>query len=452
MRNFLSACILSLVSGIAPMAVAQEISTYAGTGVSGYNGDNILADTAQIEAVINVHADRFGNVYYSDYSINQVRRINAAGIVTTIAGSDSAGYSGDNGPAVMARLNTPHGIAADWHGNVFIADAGNNCIRKVSASGIITTVAGNGIAGYTGDGGPATNATLSQPSGIAVDSLDNLYIADSYNNCIRKVNTIGVIFTIAGNQFGVPGYWGDGGYADTCLLNHPTDVAVDNMLNIYIADMLNARVRMIDTAGFGKIYTIGGNGDPGFYGDGGNAVIARLNLPTGVALDYLGNIYVADMGNQRIRKINQYGKISTVAGNGTPGYNGDNIPAWSASLNSPQSVGVDPSNNVYIADYGNYRVRKLDMVHAAVANEHKPTNSLEVFPNPVADGVFSVRLVSDLNETVTCTVLSLDGSLCETAVGQTNSVIHINRKLASGIYFVKARTESGSWTSKLIQL
>jgi internalin A len=372
--------------------------------------------------------------------------------VTTIAGSDSSGYSGDGGPAVLARLNTPHAIAADWHGNVYIADAGNHCIRKVLTSGEIVTVAGTGVAGFSGDGGIASGAQLNFPCGVAVDSLDNIYIADSYNNCIRKINTLGVILTIAGQPGLAGGYWGDGGKADTSILNYPNGIVVDPALNIYFADMLNARVRMIDTQGYGLIYTVAGMGDPGYWGDGGNAKLARLNLPASVAFDYNGNLFVADMGNQRVREVNQYGTIFTVAGNGTQGYNGDGIPAWSAELYSPQGVGVGPDNNVYVADYGNFRIRKLDMVHAGVAPVAGTRSALTLYPNPAAGGEVSLLLTSRRDETLSYSIMSVDGSVCGTGEGRTNVARTIGHSLPPGTYFVTVTTQSGTVSTRLVQL
>ncbi len=453
MKRLLKAFGLATMFCFGLTAGAQEISTIAGTGVQGYNGDNIAADTAQIESCIHVHADRFGNVFYADLGINCVRKIDASGLVTTIAGNGTSGYSGDSAAATNAQLNTPRGIAADWHGNVYIADAGNNCIRKVSASGVITTVAGTGAAGSYGDGGPATNATLNFPCGIAVDSLGNLFIADTYNNCIRKVSaTYGTIFTIAGTAGTAGAYSGDGGYGYACQLNNPTDVVVDPASNIYIADMINARVRMIDSFGLGHINTVAGTGGPGYYGDGGPATLARLNIPVGLALDYRGNLFIADMGNQRVRMVSPYGKISTIAGNGTNGYNGDEIPAWSAELNSPQSVGVDPQNNVYIADYGNYRVRKLDIVHAAVNNKAAALGHLELYPNPVISGDLSIVLTTGFTETMTYTVAAADGTVVESGTGTTNGVFHTRQKLNSGTYFVSIVTATGTTTGRFVKL
>ncbi len=276
-------------------------------------------------------------------------------IISTIAGNGTAGYSGDGGPAASAELNSPSGVAVDFSGNIYIADYKNNRIRRVDASGVISTVAGKGTAGYSGDGGPASSAELSTPSGVAVDTSGNIYIADSSNNCVRKVDASGVISTVAGN--GTAGYSGDGGPAVSAELSSPSGVAVDTSGNIYIADDKNNCIRKVDASGV--ISTVAGNGTGGYSGDGGPASSAELSSPFGVAVDASGNIYIADDKNNRIRKVDASGVISTVAGNGTGGYSGDGGPATSAQLNSPSGLAVDSSGNIYIADTTNYRVREV---------------------------------------------------------------------------------------------
>ncbi len=276
-------------------------------------------------------------------------------IISTIAGNGTAGYSGDGGPAASAELNSPSGVAVDFSGNIYIADYKNNRIRRVDASGVISTVAGKGTAGYSGDGGPASSAELSTPSGVAVDTSGNIYIADSSNNCVRKVDASGVISTVAGN--GTAGYSGDGGPAVSAELSSPSGVAVDTSGNIYIADDKNNCIRKVDASGV--ISTVAGNETGGYSGDGGPATSAELSTPSGVAVDASSNIYIADSSNNCIRKVDASGVISTVAGKGTGGYSGDGGPATSAQLNSPSGLAVDSSGNIYIADTTNYRVREV---------------------------------------------------------------------------------------------
>jgi len=272
--------------------------------------------------------------------------------IYTLAGNGTQGFSGDNGPATGAELFQPLGVALDSAGNVYVADSSNNRIRKVS-NGVITTVAGNGTPGFSGDGGPATSTGLNYPSGVALDSAGSLYIADAGDNRIRKVSN-GVITTVAGTG-GWGGYGGDGGPATSAWLLVPSGVAVDSAGSLYIADAGNNRIRKVSN---GVITTVAGNGTLGYSGDGGPATNAQLNGPEGVAVDSGGNIYIADMDNNRIRKVSN-GVITTVAGNGTQGLSGDNGPAVSAELYRPEGIAVDATGNLYIADTWNNRIRIL---------------------------------------------------------------------------------------------
>ena len=275
--------------------------------------------------------------------------------IFTVAGMSSGGYSGDGGPATLAALRNQQGIAVDAAGNIFIADYGNSVIRKVDVYGIITTVAGNGMASDGGDGGPATAAELNYPTDVAVDDVGNIYIADSWNSAIRKVNTSGIISTIAG--YGTAGFSGDGGAATAAKLNFPAGVAVDRSGNVFIADTRNNRIRMITASG--TISTVAGSDSSGYGGDGGPAITAKLSQPNNVTTDTFGNMYIADGYNYRIRKVNASGIIHTIAGIGSFGYTGDGGAATSAKIYSPFGITVD-EGNVYFADYDNNRVRKID--------------------------------------------------------------------------------------------
>ena len=296
------------------------------------------------------------NIYIADVNNHRIRKVDSAGVITTVAGTGTAGSLGDGGAAVGAQLNGPVGVAVDGAGNLYIADHLNNRIRKVDSAGVISTVAGNGTEGYSGDGGAAVGAQLYSPRGLALDGADNLYIVDNGNNRIRKVDSAGVISTVAGN--GTEGYSGDGGAAVGAQLYYPNGVALDGSGNLYIAEWNNHRIRKVDSAGV--ITTVAGNGTEGYSGDGGAAVGAQLYYPNGVALDGSGNLYIADFGNHRIRKVDSAGVITTVAGNGTEGYSGDGGAAVGAQLNGPVGVAVDGAGNLYIADTFNNRIRKVD--------------------------------------------------------------------------------------------
>jgi len=286
----------------------------------------------------------------------------AQGVINTVAGNGTDGYSGDDGPAINASLH-PNGVTVDAAGNIYIADLSKSVIRRVDTSGIITTVAGfdGEKTQFSGDNGPATQASIyisSNHNGLAVDSAGNLYIADDGHQRIRKVDTKGIITTVAGN--GKQNYSGDGVPATSTSLYRPSGVAVDNAGNLYIADTYNARIRKVDTNGI--ITTVAGNGGLGYAGDGGPASAATLFLPMDVALDAAGNIYIADQNADVIRKVDSItGIITTVAGNGNvQGPQGDGGLATNAILDGPYSVAVDNAGNIYIAEYVAHRVRKVD--------------------------------------------------------------------------------------------
>lgn len=340
------------------------MTTLAGNGTAGYGGDGGTANQATLSSPTGMAIDLVGNIYIADKTNNRIRKVMAgSGIISTLAGTGTVGYSGDGGTANAATLNNPSGVAVDGLGNIYIADAGNNCIRKVIVStGIINTIAGTGIAGFSGDTGLATAAHLHNPSGIALDFSGNIFIADLLNNRIRKiVASSQIITTVAGGGICPSGsFCGDGGAATAAVLHAPMGITIDASGNIYIADTDNNRIRMV-TAETEIIYTIVGNGLVGFFGDGGQATAAVLHNPYGVAIDNYGNIYVADNLNNRIRQVAAgIMIINTIAGNGIGSYAGDGGAATVAELHNPYSVAVDGSGNIYVADYNNQRIRRFN--------------------------------------------------------------------------------------------
>ena len=340
---------------IRKVDTAGTITTVAGTGTGSFGGDGGQATAAGLNKPNSVALDGSGNLYIADWYNHRIRKVDTAGTITTVAGTGSYGFSGDGGQATAAQLFFPESVAVDGSGNLYIVDTSNRRIRKVDTAGTITTFAGTGTNGFSGDGGQATAAQLNRPRGAAADGSGNLYIADQYNRRIRKVDTAGTITTFVG--VGTGGFGGDGGPATGALLYFPR-VTVDGSGNLYIADASNHRVRKVDTAG--TITTVAGTGTSGTSGDGGPATEAQLNLPSGVAVDGSGNLYIADTSNHRIRKVDSSGIITTFAGTGTAGFSGDDGSATAAQLSSPRGVAVDGSGNLYIADNSNHRIRKVD--------------------------------------------------------------------------------------------
>ena len=337
---------------------AGVISTVAGTGVFGDSGDGGPAVNAQLDAPGGVAVDSADNLFIADTDNHRIRKVDSAGVISTVAGTGRFGFSEDGGPAVNAELWSPSGVAVDGAGNLFIAESFYNRIRKVDSAGVISTVAGTGklFGGFSGDGGPAVNAELSSPSGVAVDGAGNLFIAELGNNRIRKVDSAGVISTVAGT--GVFGDSGDGGPAVNAELLDPRGVAVDSAGNLFIAESFNNRIRKVDSAGV--ITTVAGTGERGDGGNGGPATAAQLRNPSGVAVDSAGNLFIADTDNHRIRKVDATGTIATIAGTGERGGDGDGGPATAAQLRNPSGVAVDGAGNLFIADTDNHRIRKVD--------------------------------------------------------------------------------------------
>lgn len=350
----------SLVT-ISAFSQAQNISTVAGNGTLGYGGDNGIATSASLQLPRAVAVDPFGNVYVSDFINHRIRKINASdGKIVTVAGTGTGGYNGDGIAATTATIKSPAGITTDASGNVYFVDQYNNRVRKITvSSGLISTVAGNGTRGFSGDGGLATSAKLNIPYGIALDASNNIYIADAGNNAIRKVSAAdGKISMIAGSDT-VPSFTGDGGAALTARLNYPTGIALDASGNIYFTDYNNHRVRKI-TVSSGIINTVVGNAGGCTNMDGVDAATASLYNPNSIAIDAAGNLYIADIFNYRIRKMTiSDNKINTFGGNGIAGFSGDGGVPTGASLFNPGGVALDANGNLYIADTYNNRIRRI---------------------------------------------------------------------------------------------
>ena len=374
------------VAIVAVLAAASEaqtgvITTVAGSGTPGYSGDGGPATLAALHAAparLDVAVDSIGNLYVADVANCVIRRVDAiTHVITTVVGTGEAGYAGDGGPARLAQLspnpsNRPvygtsggvvsTGIFVDRQGNLLIADTGNNRIRRVDAlTGVINTVAGNGTPGLSGDGGPAIDACLNEPKDAVVDRAGNILVADTRNHRIRRVDaTTGIITTVAGASTGEPnlGYSGDGGPATQALMDYPWSICVDGQDNVFITNPQHHRIRRVDGQ-TGIITTIAGDGVTGFAGDGGAATQASLRYPRGLALDGLGGLYIADFYNRRVRRVDlSSGIIVTVAGNGAEGYSGDGGLAPAASLGYPTGLACYGAG-IYIGDTANHRVRMV---------------------------------------------------------------------------------------------
>ncbi|HKD04026.1 MAG TPA: hypothetical protein VKB77_16425 [Terriglobales bacterium] len=382
------------------------ITTFAGTGISGYSGDGGLARNAMLSYPVGLVFDSAGNLIVADGGNNRIRKIDTTGTITTIAGTGTAGFGGDGGLAVLAELDSPYGLALDAAGNLYFCDLLNQRVRKIDTGGFITTVAGNGTAGYNGDGIGATSASLNFPRGVVLDSGANLYIADTLNFRVRIVDTFGTISTFAGNgtsgyccdggpaidaNVGRPrglmirgnqllianagqgrvrdvgftsgiintlagsfiGYDGDGNPPLASEFNGPTGMFLLSSGSFLLADLVNARVRTVSSS---VVTTFAG----GFIGDGRRATQAAFMSPENLSFDLSGNYYIADAGGNRIRMVNPAGQITTVAGTGVSGYNGTNMPATQTELYTPYGVAADPFGNLFISDTSNVLIRKVD--------------------------------------------------------------------------------------------
>jgi hypothetical protein len=328
----------------------------AGGGTAGFSGDggSALSAGIGINDPRGVALDQAGNLHIDDYGNARIRKVTLAGIITTVAGNGIQGFSGDGGQATSAELNEPYRARPDTLGKLFIADAGKNRVRKVAPNGIITTIAGNGVAASTGDSGQATSASLNYPADVLPDGDGNLFIVESFGERIGKIDAQGIITTVAGSC--VLGYSGDSGPATQVAVNNPNVLTLDPAGNLVISDENNNRIRKVTND---VIATLAGNGVQSYAGDGGVATAAALYTPVGAAFDAAGNTYIADGGNNRIRIVLPNGAITTLAGTGSSGYNSDGGLATAAAIGSPHTLEPTPFAGFYFADNVNNRIRFL---------------------------------------------------------------------------------------------
>jgi trimeric autotransporter adhesin len=434
--------LLPLLICCSGFARGQNIITVAGSNTPGYSGDTGPATMAELDFPRAIAVGTGGEWYIADGSNNVIRKVSTAGIITTFAGTGLPGYAGDGAAATAAQFDNPWAVVLDKHGNMYVADAGNNVVRKIDAAGIITTVVGNGYGagtstgGYIGDGAPATAAELFDPIALALDTASNLYVADYQNNVVRKVNGAGIISTIAGT--GTAGYSGDGAAATAAELNLPASIAFDKNNVMYFADFYNNVIRNIDTAG--NIHTVigtgygAGTGVGWFSGDGGPATAARLAHPFGLAIDTAGNIFFSDVSSYHVREVGANDTINTIAGNSSDGYSGDGGPATAAELSYVYGVTLDTSGSLLIADAFNHVIRKIGSPAAlGIASSAPKSPSFEMFPNPACT---TIAITSQLPMT-TISVANAVGDVLLRKVQLPSKQATIDLStLPAGIYYL----------------
>ncbi len=434
---------------------AQLICTYAGVGTMGYSGDGGPASVAELSKPIGLYIDENDNLFVCGHSV--IRKVNLnTGIITSIAGASTSSL-GDGGPATAALVNDPRSICADRAGNLYIADYWACTIRRIDKSTqIINSCVGVlSNPGYSGDGGPAISAKINSVFAICIDTVSNfLYLTDTYNFRIRKVNlTTGNISTIAGT--GTTGYSGDGGLATSAQISRAIGICLDKYGNVYLGDWDNSRVRKIDIT-TNVISTFIGNGISGYDGDGGPALAARISQPSGMCFDSCGNFYFSDGGigggNYRIRKVDAETRvISTIAGNGTQGYSGDGGLATTAQFSRTNGICLDKKGNLYVADIDNHRVRKIKSEEASCysissINDFALSDQLLIYPNPVGESfiinanyeIQKVEVINSIGQVVKLLKLQLISKEQEV---NTSS-------LSPGLYIVRV---NDTWMGKFLK-
>lgn len=436
-----------LILSINAHAQVQKINTIAGNGTFGFSGDGLTATTAQFHGPIGVALAPAGEVFVLDFFNSRVRKINLLGKINTIAGNGTGGYTGDNSVGTSAQVFA-YGIAVDKNSNLFIADANYGVIRKVlNTTGIITTVAGTGVPGYTGDHGPASAAKLGSIHGICFDPKGNMYVADAGHHSVRKISTSGIITTIAGGVRSytggdTSGYFGDLGPATAALLDSPYAVAADKNGNVFITDYRNNVIRKVDS--FGVITTYAGvAGSYGYAGDAGAAASALLGRPVGIAVDTNGFLYIADAENNVIRRVDTFGIISTIVGNGTAGFGGDLSYVNGCNLFNPYGVAVDVYGSIYIADANNQRIRKT---YSTVGIDPVTMGEgIIVYPNPANNAV----TVGGLSKSDNVCLYDMTGrqvSQMWTVSNNATQTISVGN-LVNGLYLLRVADANGSTRS-----
>lgn len=418
-------------------ARGQVITTIAGTGVAGFSGDSGAAISAKLNVPKGLSWDINGDLLIADTQNDRIRKITNLGIITTIAGGGSTLY-GDGGPAIDAWLSKPTEVKLDLSGNLYISDWLDNAVRVVNVAGIINVFAGDYIMGYGGDGMAAVSANLNHPTSVAWRN-GNLYIADRQNNRIREVNSSGIINTWAGNGSGT--YSGDGGQATSAGLCCPYVIAFDPKGNFYFNDG-STRIRKINSLGI--VSTFAGGSSVGYSGDGGPATMAQIFSPFGMTFDLAGNMYFSDSQNNCVRKIDTLGIITTIIGTTTQGYSGDGGLAINAQLYGPNGLAFDAVGNLYIADAGNNVIRKVTNVGVVGVKDENHLENINLYPNPCNEFVYLETGSADAAVQISN---SMGAVIYSSAIHQR---ITIDVKdFMPGIYFVEIKTSQSSVIKKI---
>ena len=419
------------------------ITTIAGSGHNVHSGDNGLATNSSITDAGGGVFDKFGNYYFVEGAGNRIRKISTDGYISTFAGTGVYGFGGDNGPATAARFRAPKQIGIDTVGNVFITDAGNSRVRKVDIStGFITTVAGDGSMGYLGENVPATDAQIGAPISLCFDPLGNLYVGDQTYNIMRKIDGFGMITTIAGTP-GVISYAGDGGPATAAELISLESICTDRDGNVYI--ITGDIIRKI-TVATGIISTVAGNRTTGYSGDNGPATNAALNAPIALGFDDFNTLYIADTKNNRIRRVDTFGIITTVVGNGVAGFLGDNGPATNAEIYWPEGIAFDSCGNLFFNDLSNFRIRRVDYSHCGTLaiNIDNASPYLCIYPNPCT---LQITITGDISS---ISIENITGHLLYTQTYNTTKAEIDMSGYPAGVYIVRVRDKDGGQIVKKI--
>ncbi len=426
---------------------AQVITTIAGNGTAGYTGNGGPAINALISHPNQLAFDQSGNLFIAEDYNNVIRKIDTNGNIILVGGTGTAGFNGDGLQATSTLFNRSCGVAVDLSGNIYVCDANNYRIRKINTSGIVSTIAGTGTSGYSGDGFAATNAEIGFSSGICVDPAGNIYFASQNPGyCVRKINTSGIISTVAGT--GVSGYNGEGIAADTAKLNSPAAVFLDAAGNLFIGDLGGMRIRKVNTSGI--INTVAGNGSTASGGDNGPATSAQLLYPYGMVADAAGNLYICESVNNKIRKVDASGTITTFAGVGglVGGYGGNGGSPLLAQLYHPSAITLDASGNIYIGDFENDAIRKITMNTNGINEDFFSDESIsKIYPNPSND---FLTIESKVVGEKSIQIFNITGGIV-TNLNSTEYVITIDLKSTeAGLYTMRITNNNKVENRKLI--